>query len=169
MLYLAYGSNLSISQMAYRCPDAELVGRGFLADWKLVFRYHADIEKAKGHFVPFVIWSTSKEDEKRLDRYEGVKGGYYKKITVEVRFIKFTEGEKKQLKSGGKIHGTEMKELTERATAMVYVMTAENAKQGICRPSADYLETIAEGYERFGFDRGILESAVKGCSEYLDS
>ena len=83
-----------------------------------------------------------------------------------MRFIKFTEDEKKQL-SEGKIHGTEMKELTERATAMVYVMTAENARQG--RPSEEYFETIAEGYERFGFDRGILESAVKGCSEYLDS
>ena len=171
MLYLAYGSNLSISQMTYRCPDAVLVGRGFLKDWKLVFHYHADIERAKGEAVPFVVWNISKEDEKRLDRYEGVKGGYYRKITVRVRFAPFTEEEKKQLKIGGKLHGTERKAHTERATeakAMVYVMTADNKRENRL-PSEEYLETIEEGYERFGFDRGILESAVNGCSEYLDN
>ena len=169
MLYLAYGSNLSISQMTYRCPDAELVGRGFLKDWKLVFHYHADIERAKGEAVPFVVWNISKEDEKRLDRYEGVKGGYYRKITVRVRFAPFTEGEKKQLKIGGKLHGIREEAVEREATAMVYIMTTENASQGLCRPSEEYLETIEEGYERFGFDRGILESAVNGCSEYLDN
>ena len=27
-LYIAYGSNLNIEQMAVRCPDAEAVGKG---------------------------------------------------------------------------------------------------------------------------------------------
>ena len=83
-LYAAYGSNLSVPQMSYRCPDAEIVGTGKIMDYKLVFRYHADIEKHEGAFVPVLIWSISKDDEKRLDKYEGVKGGYYhqEKVTV---------------------------------------------------------------------------------------
>ena len=32
--YIAYGSNLSVEQMAYRCPDAKL-GQAVLAGWEL--------------------------------------------------------------------------------------------------------------------------------------
>ena len=42
-LNAAYGSNLSISQMAYRCPDAKIIGTGKINDYKLVFRYHAQL------------------------------------------------------------------------------------------------------------------------------
>ena len=34
----AYGSNLSISQMTLRCPDAEIIETGKIMDYKLVFR-----------------------------------------------------------------------------------------------------------------------------------
>ena len=36
-IYLAYGSNLNISQMAYRCPNAKPWGATILPDWKLEF------------------------------------------------------------------------------------------------------------------------------------
>lgn len=29
--YIAYGSNLSVEQMAYRCPDAKIAGQAVLA------------------------------------------------------------------------------------------------------------------------------------------
>ena len=64
----AYGSNLSISQMALRCPDAEIIGTGKLMDYKLIFRYHADIEPHNGSCVPVLIWSITPADEVRLDR-----------------------------------------------------------------------------------------------------
>lgn len=37
-LYLAYGSNLNLAQMRYRCPTAKVVGYTYLPDRKLVFR-----------------------------------------------------------------------------------------------------------------------------------
>ncbi len=37
-LYFAYGSNINLNQMAYRCPAAEVVGPMVLNDYKLLFR-----------------------------------------------------------------------------------------------------------------------------------
>ena len=82
--YVAYGSNLSVEQMALRCPDATIIGTGKIQDYKLVFRFHADIEKSKGSYVPVLVWKISKADEKRLDIYEGVAGGYYHQEEVKV-------------------------------------------------------------------------------------
>ena len=82
--YVAYGSNLSVEQMALRCPDATIIGTGKIWDYKLVFRFHADIEKSKGSYVPVLVWKISKADEKRLDIYEGVAGGYYHQEEVKV-------------------------------------------------------------------------------------
>ena len=39
--YIAYGSNLSVEQMAHKCPDAKVVGMAAITGWKLVFRVHA--------------------------------------------------------------------------------------------------------------------------------
>ena len=54
-LYIAYGSNLSIQQMAHRCPDARVAGKAILPDWKLVFKLHATIEPGRGYTVPVLI------------------------------------------------------------------------------------------------------------------
>ena len=37
-LYIAYGSNLNLPQMAFRCPTAEVVGKSELKDYGLLFR-----------------------------------------------------------------------------------------------------------------------------------
>ena len=37
-LYFAYGSNINLDQMAYRCPDAQVVGPVKLEGWELLFR-----------------------------------------------------------------------------------------------------------------------------------
>ena len=37
-LYFAYGSNINLEQMAYRCPDASVVGPVTLEGWELLFR-----------------------------------------------------------------------------------------------------------------------------------
>ena len=65
--YIAYGSNLSVEQMAVRCPDAKIVGMATLKDWKLVFRFHADIVPCEGRVVPVLIWEISERDERNLD------------------------------------------------------------------------------------------------------
>ena len=38
ILYIAYGSNMNIRQMAWRCPMAEVVGTARLKGYRLLFR-----------------------------------------------------------------------------------------------------------------------------------
>lgn len=52
-LYVAYGSNLNLKQMAYRCPSASIYGTGQLTNWELLYRgsatnSHATIAKKHG-------------------------------------------------------------------------------------------------------------------------
>ena len=86
-LYLAYGSNLNISQMAYRCPTAKAVGAAMIYGWELCFRGVADIVKSKdpNMVLPVGIWEIEPADEYELDIYEGYREngkGLYDKIEV---------------------------------------------------------------------------------------
>lgn len=52
-LYIAYGSNLNLTQMAARCPSAKVYAKGVLNNWELVYRgrkanSHATIVKKQG-------------------------------------------------------------------------------------------------------------------------
>ena len=95
--YLAYGSNLSMAQMAQRCPDAVYVGTAELKDYQLLFKgsqsgSYLTVEPKKGSMVPVLVWRISERDEHYLDRYEGYPSFYYKK-TMEVEVQSFI-GEK---------------------------------------------------------------------------
>ena len=103
-------------------------------DYKLVFRLHADIEANTSSYVPVLIWRISKADEKRLGRYKGVKGGYYHQEKASV-----------VLDDG--------KELV----AIVHIMSTQNT---VSPPDAGYYQSIDDGYEHFGFDKKILETAL---------
>ena len=73
--YLAYGSNLNLEQMKYRCPNAKKVGTFLLKDWALEFRCYLTIR----------IFEIDELDEKSLDRYEGYPTHYFKEdIEVEL-------------------------------------------------------------------------------------
>ncbi len=41
-LYVAYGSNLNIRQMKYRCPGAKLYSTGEIENYELQFEGHSD-------------------------------------------------------------------------------------------------------------------------------
>ena len=58
MKYIAYGSNMVESQMAHRCPNAKLIGMGYLPNHRLEFYLHATVERsqAKGAKVPVAVW-----------------------------------------------------------------------------------------------------------------
>jgi gamma-glutamylcyclotransferase (GGCT)/AIG2-like uncharacterized protein YtfP len=84
MLYFAYGSNLHQQQMKRRCPDSTPLTRYDLPGWELVFRSVADIVRAKGKYVAGAIYEITKDDERALDRYEGVAGGLYLKKYIDV-------------------------------------------------------------------------------------
>ena len=36
--YLAYGSNLNVRQMKYRCPTAKIVGTAIIKDYELLYK-----------------------------------------------------------------------------------------------------------------------------------
>lgn len=72
-LYFAYGSNINLEQMDYRCPDATVVGPVVLENYELLFRRggFATIEPKKGERVHGLLWSITPECERSLDLYEG--------------------------------------------------------------------------------------------------
>ena len=141
--YIAYGSNLSVEQMAHRCPDATVAGMAAVPDWKLVFRVHATIEPAEGRVVPVLIWEISERDERNLDRYEGYPSYYYKQDMI----VTMTD-----------FDGRNPQEIT----AMVYLMADGHPLRTPWKP---YYDTLEEGYTRFGFNTHLLELAFEEAME----
>ena len=81
MLYFAYGSNLHHHQMKRRCKDSRFIKKITLKNYSLAFRNKygaADIEKNKGNKVYGGLYDISKNDEKKLDRYEEYPNVYVK-------------------------------------------------------------------------------------------
>ena len=81
MYYIAYGSNINLEQMKYRCPNSKVIGKGIVKYWKLYFNLHADIRYTgnEGDVVPVLIWDIADEDWTALDRYEGYPKYYITK------------------------------------------------------------------------------------------
>lgn len=142
--YIAYGSNLNIRQMKYRCPNARIIGTSVIRDYELLFKgsktgSYLTIEPKEGGMVPVCVWETTDGDEANLDRYEGYPAFYYKKeMELEITGIRT-----------GKIR---------KRKAYVYIMH-EDRKMGL--PSGYYVETCLEGYRAFGFDERILYQAIE--------
>lgn len=144
--YIAYGSNLNLPQMKYRCPTAQLVGRAEINNYELLFRgsktgAYATIEPCEGSSVPVLLWKVKEKDEAALDRYEG--------------YPRFYEKESMDIELNG-----------ETVSAFVYVMT-----EGHCfgMPSDSYLRTVEEGYRTAGFDTTVLENAVLLMKEKMEA
>ena len=66
--------------MAFRCPDARLIGTGYIAGARLEFYLHATVEKTgdQRNRVPIAVWEINDRDERSLDRYEGFPSYYIK-------------------------------------------------------------------------------------------
>ena len=137
-LYIAYGSNLNMEQMKFRCPDAKPYASGLINGWKLVFRgsktgSYCSIIKSPEDAVPIGIWEISERDEKNLDVYEGYPRFYRKKFLR----LKTAVGEK---------------------MAMVYIIN-ESAKPGI--PSQHYIDVCRKGYKDFNLPLEVWEQAIE--------
>lgn len=136
--YVAYGSNLHLEQMSYRCPDAQVVGSGVIKNYELVFYGVASIEKKTGTDCPVGVWEISEADEKNLDRYEGFPRLYRKE---QIKVV---------MDSG------------EEITAMVYIMNRSGAQQ---MPSPGYYQTILTGYGQFNLPTSYLNDVVDAIPE----
>ena len=130
-LYVAYGSNLNMMQMGWRCPNAKVVGIGFIRNYQLTFRGVATIIPIEKVDVPVAVWEITEECEKALDRYEGYPHLYHKEM-IDV----------------------EMQDKTLKA--MVYIMN-----KGIPHmPVRSYFDTIRQGYLDCGLDETYLKEAL---------
>ena len=146
--YIAYGSNLNVNQMHFRCPGARVIGVGTLDGWQLLFKgsktgSYLTIEQNEGFQVPVAVWEITPEDEAALDRYEGYPTFYYKR-EIPVSFTGIKTGK------------------VRNRTAMVYIMH-EDRPLGM--PSRMYVDTCAEGYRYFNFDIGFLVDAINDSKE----
>ena len=146
-LYVAYGSNLNLYQMKFRCPTAKLIGTGIVKDHELQFKGRSDcafatIAPSEGNAVPVAVWELKESDEKSLDRYEGFPSHYFKQeIPVEMN-------------NGKTISG------------MVYIM---NLRQSFGVPSKGYVQTVSEGYRNCRLDMSVLKDAIRqSVSRYAD-
>ena len=142
--YAAYGSNLNILQMRYRCPSARVIGVAEISDYRLLFKgsktgAYLTIEKQKGSVVPVGIWEVSEADERSLDRYEGFPNFYYKtEMNLDIKGIRT-----------GKIR---------RRKCFVYIMHEERE---LALPSRSYVRTCIEGYFNFDFNTKYLKQAIQ--------
>ena len=143
-LYIAYGSNLNLPQMARRCPTAKVVGKSLLRGWRLVFRGSpssavATVERMPRHSVPVLVWRLQPADERALDAYEGWPR-LYRKETIRLT-----------LKG-------------RRVYAMIYIMNEDRHPYGA--PSPQYFCTILTGYRSAGFDPQVLrQAAIRSMEE----
>lgn len=134
-LYFAYGSNINLEQMDYRCPDATVVGPVVLENYELLFRRggFATIEPKKGERVHGLLWSITPECERSLDLYEGYPR-FYDKQTVTVR-----DG------------------LGRELPVMAYIMD-ERFREPML-PTEPYYNGILEGYRQNGLPEVSLKKA----------
>ena len=139
MLYAAYGSNLNLEQMAYRCPNAEVVTTAVIPNYRLMFKgsltgAYLTIEPAVGCEAPVAIWRVQERDILSLDRYEGYPTFYYKKSFI----LPCDDGKRHRI--------------------FAYIMHEER-KLGI--PSQMYVDGCVEGYKSFGFNPSYIRDAIQ--------
>ena len=142
MKYIAYGSNMVQSQMAFRCPNDRLIGMGYLPNHRLEFYLHATVErsKAKGAKVPVAVWEIDEADERSLDRYEGFPSYYTKHVRTVI------------MNDGSRIKG------------MVYIMNLIRPEP----PTASYYNGIFDAYKKLGIGSEITRVLAPALQRSLD-
>ncbi|HEV2783102.1 MAG TPA: gamma-glutamylcyclotransferase [Actinophytocola sp.] len=94
-LYAAYGSNMDPAQMMERAPHSPMAGTGWLVGWRLTFGGEdlgwegalATLVEDPDAQVFVVLYDVTREDEARLDRWEGSELGLHTKIRLRVQTL----------------------------------------------------------------------------------
>lgn len=136
-LYFAYGSNLSVEQMAARCPAARPVALGYVRGYRLAFAGCsrtwgggvATLVAHDGEWVEGLIYRMTWADLFALDRCEGHPWVYQREHLL------IGEDDRKR-----------------RRRAWVYIKPVHFE----IPPSREYLGLIQTAYRRFNFDPAPL-------------
>lgn len=131
-LYIAYGSNINLEQMTYRCPHSKIVGTSEIKDFELEFRGVATIVPKENASVPVLIWELDERDLPVLNRYEGYPRLY------------------RQEKTSFELNGKSFE-------GMAYLMNCGE----IAPPTETYFNTILQGYRENGLDESYLKTALE--------
>lgn len=139
-IYLAYGSNMSIEQMASRCPDAKMLKVMQLSGFKLEFkgennRAYATIVEDVNSEIPVMLWEITAKDEASLDQYEDYPNFYGKKYIA-----------------------------LEGMNVMYYYMQPQYSYE---IPSRSYYQIIESAYKKWGLDTSILANALAESGQYI--
>lgn len=131
-LHFAYGSNMDADQMDKRCVDHVFVGPARLDEYRffITARGYATVVPAVGGVVRGVLWRLSGDDERALDRYEGVAQGLYTRMRLSVTRVD-----------------------NSRVEALVYVATSREPGT----PKKGYLEQIVASAIARGLPREYID------------
>ena len=132
---------MNLNQMAFRCPDAQVVDTVRLEGYRLAFCMNggghgvATILPEPDSFVDGVLWRISERDEQSLDLYEGFPRLYGKEPVTVV----YPDGLKREV--------------------MAYTMNSPY-KDVPALPSKSYLEGILNGCRQNGIETASILEAV---------
>lgn len=131
--YFAYGSNMDRKQMFERCPDAKFVEIVKLPGYRfdLDIKGAATIKSDESSFVQGIIWSINEDDERKLDKFEGVAIKCYEKKKIIIETIKGT------------------------CNASVYI-SLRGSYQGCIRPDG-YMNKILNAAKKFHFEADYIK------------
>jgi hypothetical protein len=130
--YFAYGSNICIEQMHFRCPNANKLGNAKLNNYEFVINRHglATLVAKLGACSEGVLWSISESDKATLDVYEGLQSNLYSLQTMIIET---------------RIGATQV---------LIYIAT----NQDLGRPALAYMEPIVNAARHHGFSEAYVQS-----------
>jgi len=142
-LYFAYGSNMCLRQMQKRCPAAQRVGTGMLANHVLAFTRFAqgrrcgvaDVLPHPSQEVWGVLFEVNSTDLRSLDVSEGFHGAGQVNAYDRIKIMVLREGDP-----------------AEPVRAELYVVQEKNPE--ILRPNREYQALLVEG----ATENGLPES-----------
>lgn len=163
--YFAYGSNMSQEQMKQRCPEATIVGRGLIKNYRIDFTRKsktrnggvADIIESNSDSVWGIIYKLTDNDFVSLDEYEGYPNYYNRKIIQCNQFVEtnpkgsITEEPLEEFYSNLYSNPFNYKEIE----VLVYYVVNKSATT--IQPSIEYLHLIQSAAEENYFPTDYLE------------
>ncbi|GJN66652.1 hypothetical protein PLICBS_000671 [Purpureocillium lilacinum] len=174
ILYFAYGSNLSTTQMRQRCPFSTPVGLGFLEGWRWIIN-----ERGYANVVPMtpspggsggegsssssssnkkagvygLLYLLPPQDEARLDGYEGVPWAYER---MHCDYLRWATPPPLEGTGDGDGEGTgEAAAADEPVRALVYV-DRQRVTEGT--PREEYVGRMEEGIRDAVWNWGLDEA-----------
>lgn len=130
----AYGMNTNLTSMMLRCRNAKCLGKAWLPDYRLDFRYHLDITESKFDKVEGVLWELDADDLEVIDQVEGYPVYYNRVLLQPYREI-----------------------YSNTYPAWTYAMQIKGPQQ---LPDDRYFNLVAEGYEQNSVNTNQLYEAL---------